>query len=315
MVVVAPLRAGGRIGSPIWEDNAYSAVVRGTMKRCWMFGAVLSLFVCSSVAAQQNPKQLLAKKHYELGAQLYKTSNYRQALVEFTKAYQLAKKPGLLFNIARCHEVMANLEQAVKYYRVFLAQVPTAPNRSLVETRLANLEKVLAERNAKKEKPTPPPEPKKPPPEPKKMPVESAPVPVTPAPKPESVVQATPASVNDARPLRWKRTAGWIALGTGGALLVTGIVFGAMASGKASDYEEAAKEQYYKNLGELRDEGESLESTQIGLMVAGGVLAAAGGGLLLWHYLGRKNNRVDSTALVVPLMTDNAVGLMGQLRF
>ena len=255
---------------------------------CCVTGVVFSLLLCGSASAQQNPNQLVAKKHYELGAQLYKTSNYRQALAEFSKAYTLSKKPGLLFNIARCHEVMANLEQAVKYYRMYLAQVPKAPKRSLVESRLGNLEKVLAER---KTKPTP--EPKKPPlTEPKKVPVkpvEPAPAPMAPTlkPRPEPVIEADPVPT-DTGPRRWKRTAGWIALGTGGALLVTGIVFGAMASGKASDYEEAAKGQTYKELGDMRDEGESLQSTQIGLMVAGGVLAAAGGGLLLWHHLGRK---------------------------
>ncbi len=138
------------------------------MNRRWIFGAVLSLLLLyNSVNAQHSPKQLVAKKHYELGAQLYKTSDYKQALVEFTKAYQLSKKPGL-FNIARCHEVMANLEQAVRYYKQYLAQVPKAPNRSLVETRLANLEKVLSERKARKDKPGPAPLKKSPPPEPKK---------------------------------------------------------------------------------------------------------------------------------------------------
>ena len=275
------------------------------------------MLLCGNAGAQQSPNQLLAKKHYELGAQLYKTSNYRQALVEFSKAYELSKKPGLLFNIARCHEVMANLELAVKYYKQYLAEVPKAPKRSLVETRLANLERNLAEGKAKaKSAPTPVPV-KHALPEPKMQPKPvPPPTPVKPAPQqqPEPLVKPDQGPTDVTGPGRWKRTAGWIALGTGGALLVTGIVFGAMASAKASDYEEAAKEQYYKNLGDLRDEGETLESTQIGLMVAGGVLAAAGGGLLLWHYMGRKNDQVASTT-VAPMITDNTVGLMGQLRF
>ena len=122
---------------------------------------------------------------------------------------------------------------------------------------MANLETVLVERKAKVK---PVSEPKKPPlAEPKRVPVkpvEPAPLPEASMPKlrPEPSVEAAPVPA-DTGPLRWKRTAGWIALGTGGALLVTGIVFGAMASGKTSDYEEAAKEQTYKELGDMRDEG------------------------------------------------------------
>lgn len=287
------------------------------MIKWWLLmGAVVSLLLCGSAGAQQSPNQLLAKKHFELGAQLYKTSNYRQALVEFSKAYQLSKKPGLQFNIARCHEVMANLEEAVKYYRMYLAQVPRAPNRALVETRLANLEKVLSERKARA-KPAlapmrlPPAGPKR---EPVK-PVEPAPVVPTLKPRPEPVVEAGPAPA-DTGPRKWKRTVGWIALGTGGALVVTGIVFGAMASSKTSDYEEAAKTQTYKELGDMHDEGEILQSTQIGLTVAGGVLAAVGGGLLLWHHMGRRKNDEPSTATVIaPVITDNTVGLMGRMQF
>ena len=291
---------------------------------CFFAGVTLSLFLCGSVSAQQNPGQLVAKKHYELGAQLYKTSDYKQALVEFSKAYSLSKKSELLFNIARCHEVMANLEQAVKYYRMYLAQVPKAPKRSLVEIRLGNLEKELAERKARvKPAPAPAPAPVKPAlPGPKKEPEKIAPTPapVRPAPQGDPVVTtdsgATDNGPAQAGPRKWKHTAGWIALGTGSALLVTGIVFGAMASGKASDYEDAAKEQYYKNLGEMRDEGETLQSTQIGLMVAGGVLAAAGGGLLLWHHMGRKkSDELETAAVVAPMITDSTVGLMGRLRF
>ena len=282
-------------------------------RRCIIVGAILPLLMCGNVLAQHNADQLVAQKHYELGAQLYKTSNYTRALAEFQEAYRLSKKPGLLFNIARCHEVMASLEQAVKHYRLYLAQVPRASNRSLVESRLRNLENVLAARKAKEPKPAPAP-PKAPPPEPRSEPVKPAPAPPRAAPDAPGRVDVTRSTAT--APRRWKKTAGWVALGTGGALLVTGIVFGAMASSKWSDYKEAAKTTPYELLGDLRDEGEALESTQIGLMVAGGVLAAAGGGLLLWHHMGRKKKDEQVTATIVaPLISHSTVGLMGRIQF
>jgi len=259
-------------------------------------GLVFALLCSGEAYAQKSADHLLAKKHYELGAQLYKTSDYPRALAEFEEAYRLAKKPGLLFNIARCHEVMANLEQAMKYYRMFLAQVPDTPKRSLVESRLRNLEKRLAARQAQ---PGPAPAVAKPP---------ERPAPATPA--------TAPVTATDQRPARgsWRRTAGWITLGTGGAALITGIVFGVMASGKATVYEDEARTKSYEELADLRSDGEGLQSLQIGLLVAGGVLAAAGGGLLLWHHEGNRGDSVDS-AMVAPLISHDTVGLVGRLRF
>ena len=46
-------------------------------------GTIFTLLLCGSACAQQSADRELAKKHYELGAQLYKTSDYAEALVEF----------------------------------------------------------------------------------------------------------------------------------------------------------------------------------------------------------------------------------------
>ena len=287
------------------------------MRRWCCCTGIVFLLVSGGVAqAQPSADQLLAKRHYQLGAQLYKTSDYTRALAEFQEAYRLSKKPGLLFNLARCHEVLANLEQSIKYYRMYLAQVPGTSKRSLVQSRLRNLEKRLAAQKPKQAPDSPGA------PQPVKVKEPVKPIPATPpaAPEPSEPAEMAGAGAVDTGPSpasirRWKRTAGWIALGTGGALLVTGIVFGAMASGKAADYEEAARDQTYDDLSDLREEGESLQSTQIGLMVAGGVLAAAGGGLLLWHYMGKKKDEADSAAMVAPMITESCVGLLGRLRF
>ena len=214
--------------------------------------------------------------------------------------------------------MLADLEQAVKFYRMYMAQMPKAPNRSLVESRLRTLEKRLAALKVPQaldsSKPLPP--------VPEKQPAQPSPASPTPLVSPEPSESAkTSSGPTDTGPSppparHWKRTAGWVALGTGSALLVTGIVFGALASAKTSDYQEAAKTTPYDHLGDLRDEGEALESTQIGLMVAGGVLAAAGGGLLLWHHMGRrKKDKPGAATVVAPLITDTVVGLMGHLQF
>ena len=121
-----------------------------------VFGvAVVALIICIAgpAYAQSDAEKQLAKKHYELGEQFYKISNYPRALTEFSSAYKLYALPGLLFNIARCHEVMANLDQALRYYKMYLKKLPASPKRSLVEVRIKTLQARL---DARKPKPPPP---------------------------------------------------------------------------------------------------------------------------------------------------------------
>ena len=74
--------------------------------------------------------------------------------------------------------------------------------------------------------------------------------------------------------------------GVGGVSLVAGIVCGAMASKKSNEHEDARDSGgVYDDLIEIQRAGEKYESAQIALMVAGGVLAAVGGGLLIWEML------------------------------
>ena len=47
-----------------------------------------------TAGAQTAAVKRLARKHYELGEQLYKISNYSRALAEFQEAYRLYPKPG-----------------------------------------------------------------------------------------------------------------------------------------------------------------------------------------------------------------------------
>ena len=103
---------------------------------------ILVIMICHSFAlqARSDQEKSLAQKRYKVGEQLYAISQYSKALVEFTEAYRLYPVPAMLFNIARCHEVTANLKDALKYYKLYLQKVPTSPKRSLVEARIKSLE-------------------------------------------------------------------------------------------------------------------------------------------------------------------------------
>jgi len=114
----------------------------------------------------------------------------------------------------------------------------------------------------------------------------------------------------------WKATAGWVTLGVGGASLITGVIFGAMVSSKSDAHAQAIDDgKTYGELQEIADAGHRYEKIQIATLVVGGVALAAGGGLLLWHYLGGGPGKESRAAYVAPLVGTNLHGLVAGLRF
>lgn len=185
-----------------------------------------------------------ARRHIELGERYYRLSDYPAALREFRAAYRLDPRPDLLFNVARCHEVMANLEDAIQHYRRYLQLKPHADDREIVELRIRNLQKRVEQTAVYRERRR----------------------------------DAPPAP----RPGRWRSTAGWTAVGLGVALLVTGTIFGVMAEEKASEFTSGATGgMTYTTLMEIEREGEQYQRVQVATLITGGLVAAVGGGLLL----------------------------------
>src|SRR5687768_5949755 len=66
----------------------------------------------------------LAKSHFKRGRALQETGAYERAIGEYQAAYALAPLPELLFNIAQCHRLSGNAEQALFYYERYLQSVP-----------------------------------------------------------------------------------------------------------------------------------------------------------------------------------------------
>jgi len=57
----------------------------------------------------------------EQGAVLYERGAYRQALEKFIEAYAIDHDSNLLFNVARCYDVLVDLAAATEKYQAFLA--------------------------------------------------------------------------------------------------------------------------------------------------------------------------------------------------
>lgn len=242
--------------------------------------AVLALLAWGEPADAQSSGA--AQHHVEQGERFYRLSDYPAALRQYEAAYRLDPRPALLFNVARCHEVMANLELAIRYYRRYLRRTPEAKDRAIVEQRIRNLRKRLA--TSRPDEPAPQ------------------------QPRDRPTVRA-----------RWLAPTGWSLVGVGAALLVTGIVFGVMAERKADDYTAAVGAKLtYAVLSEFERSGERFERVQIGTLIAGGLVAAAGGVFLLWDWRDRKRARrrlAAGSLSVRPLVGRLGLGLVAEGRF
>lgn len=148
------------------------------------------------------------------GLDCYQKGDFLCAVKKYRKAYQFEPVGALLYNIAFIYDGKLDDKQlALDYYRRFV----NAPDAD-ADTRLAAYERIVELQSdlAKKTPPPPPPGPVKPPPPP--------PPPV----------------------------AGWATVGIGGALLVTGGVFGLLASNAATTQEETSDGAEWND---LRDSG------------------------------------------------------------
>jgi tetratricopeptide (TPR) repeat protein len=103
---------------------------------------------CSVAAAQQAGEDVTeqAKKHFNAGESFYRQSLYKEAIVEFQKAYQLVPHGVLLFNIAQCYEKDGDVPAALRAYKEYLRAVPNADDKDYVQTSIINLEKRLKEK-------------------------------------------------------------------------------------------------------------------------------------------------------------------------
>ena len=84
-----------------------------------------------------------AKPHVVAADRQYQLGHFAEALVEYTKAYELFAAPPLLFNIAQCHRGLKNWERAIFFFDGYLAARPEAENRAVVQTLISEAQSEL----------------------------------------------------------------------------------------------------------------------------------------------------------------------------
>ncbi len=78
--------------------------------------------------------------------QAYGEGRAEQAVKLLEEAYRLKPEPVLLYNLARAHETLGHLEQALDCYRRYLAADPKAEGRGAITARITALEQQLKDR-------------------------------------------------------------------------------------------------------------------------------------------------------------------------
>src|SRR6478609_1908298 len=113
----------------------------------------LALLLCAlaaPAAADKNRARVLFRE----ATQHYKLREFNSALDSFKEAYRNFEDPVFLYNIAQCHRQLGHKEEAIRFYKTYLHDVPNAANESEVRALMATLEQQAQEEHDARQKAT-----------------------------------------------------------------------------------------------------------------------------------------------------------------
>jgi len=112
----------------------------------------LVLAVCLAVpvrayAGDVSPEaQESARKTYQAGAQAYSEGRFKDAIDLFLEAARVAPNPAFAYNIGLAYEQLGDPDNALRWYRDYLRELPNAQDRGEIEPRIVAAEQRLRER-------------------------------------------------------------------------------------------------------------------------------------------------------------------------
>lgn len=140
-----------------------------------------------------------AHQRFQLGRSFYEAGRFGEAAEEFAEAYRLSERPQLLYNLYVANRDAGNWPAAADALRLYLQEVPEAPDRITLRARLQSMDEQVALQRERARADA----------------------------QRERERQEREQSARSAKPQRSPLP--WIMMGTGAALLVSSAVTGALA--------------------------------------------------------------------------------------
>jgi tetratricopeptide (TPR) repeat protein len=268
--------------------------------------AVLLGTVSASAAPKHNDPQKEARELYKTGLTHHNLGEYDAAIADFKKAYELTHMAGLLFNLGQSHRLKKDYEQALHFYRSYLREMPSAPNRADVETLISKTDAAFKDYQQRQQREA----------DARFAAQQRQQQPLV-EPKPEIriikvIEQAKPLPPPDPRRRRRFLIAGGVTLGLGVGLLAGGIGAGVHAQSQAEAINNLRATGGVWNQS-IYNDGQTSATAAIALYVVGGVVAVAGTAVIVTGAL--QGRQREMTMSFAPMIAPGGGGMVAKCAF
>lgn len=254
----------------------------------YIYSLALCALVCllSAVAVADDAESDTDRRARELyveGDTHYKAGRYEEAAELFVEAYEISKRPVLLFNVANAYERMGEYEKAASYLREYL-KAPRVDDVVSVRERIRRLEAAEAERKREIER----------------------------------VKQEAAEAAKKNQPKPPSRVPAYVLFGMSGAATISAVVFGLAANSAGNDASASCSSRVADTPICLASAQDALDRetrnaiiTDISIAVA---VVSATAGIYYWIRTGKKIEALEqssatSSAQLGPALIPGGVGL------
>ena len=117
--------------------------------------AALVIVLALAAPALADSKTDEARNHFKLGKQFQDNGAYERAAEEYKRAYDADPRPEMLFNIAQAYRLAKQKEQALDYFKQYLAKQPAGAGADEARKHVVTLQKEIDDETAAKQAPPP----------------------------------------------------------------------------------------------------------------------------------------------------------------
>lgn len=281
----------------------------GAKLRALIFALGLTLLLPAVAHAQPatpptDAQKAQARQRYDAGVRKFDVGRFEDAAADFEAAYELSGAPEILFNMATAYRAAKKYEKALLMYRAYLRRVPEAPQRAVVEARIAELAPIVKQQQLEKQRQEEEQRRQRELEEQQRLQQEQQRLQ-----QEQGATTTPPAAPAAPRPLpRWVAPAGYAVGAVGIAGLGTGIALSLLARSASDTVQSAAASGsvFDSDLKNTEARGKAEDTGAIACYVVGGVLVAAGATMVIVAKLRAK--RAEKVA-VAPYVGPSGGGL------